>query len=151
MGEDLCPVTLRGLAEDRLGYEFVLLEDEQGRQLPVWIGRCEAYAIQLKLQDIVMRRPMTHELLCQSVAKLGGQITRLVVDDLWQNIYYAKLYMKREGEEEELQVDCRPADGLAIAVRVGAPILVRDDVLEEGKVTLPLDGDTDQDVPDNDA
>ncbi len=151
MGDELCPVTLRGLAEDRLGYEFALLEDDRGRQLPIWIGRCEAYAIQIKLQQLAMPRPMTHELLCQTLAKLGGTVTRMLVDDLWQNIFYAKLCVRRDGEEEEIQVDCRPADGLAIALRIGAPIVVRDDVLEEGKVTLPLDGETDQDVPDNDT
>jgi hypothetical protein len=148
MSDELCPVKLRGPAEDRLGYEFVLLEDERGRQLPIWIDKCGAMAIHIKRQGLEMPRPMTHDLLCKGVERLGGRLTRLIIDDLWQTVFYAKLCVSREGENEELQVDCRPSDGLAMALGAGVPILVRDDVLEEGRVDTRLFDEPDQDVPD---
>jgi bifunctional DNase/RNase len=141
-------VQLKGLAEDRLGYEFVLLEDERGRQLPIWIGKCEAINIQFKLQAVDMPRPMTHDLVCHGIEKLGGRVLRLLIDDAWQNVFYAKLCVARGESEEEIQVDCRPSDGLAVALRAGAPILVRDDVLEEGKLRPPLVGSGDEDAED---
>lgn len=150
MSDELCPVRLAHLAEDRLGYEFVLLEDERGRQMPIWIGKCEAIAIHLKLREVEMPRPMTHDLVCHSLERLGGRVTRLLIDDLWQNVVYAKLCLLPTGGDEELQVDCRPSDGLAVALRAGAPILVRDDVLEEARLRPPLSSEPQQDVPDSD-
>ncbi|MBI2302768.1 MAG: bifunctional nuclease family protein [Armatimonadetes bacterium] len=138
MSDALCPVQIRGVGLDKLDYDFVLLEDEQGRLLPVWIGRCEAFSIQMRLQrDDLPPRPMTHDLVCQSVAKLGGSITRVLIDDLWQSTYYAKICVAPPNGEE-FQVDCRPSDALAVAIRAGVPVLVRDDVLEEGKVPASL-------------
>lgn len=145
MSEQLCPVQIRGVGEDKYDYDFVLLEDQQGRLLPIAIGWCEALAIQLKLQSADMPRPMTHDLLCHSVEKLGGTITRVLIDDLWQSTYYAKLCLAGS-DGAELQVDCRPSDALALAVRAEVPVLVRDDVLEEGKVPRSLlDGDDQED------
>jgi bifunctional DNase/RNase len=148
MSDELCPVELRGLAEDRLQFEFVLLVDGRGRRLPIWIGKCEAIAIQLKLQGLGVARPMTHDLLCNSVERLGGRVTRLLIDDFWQSMFYAKLCLEVEGSTEEMQVDCRPSDGLAMAVRLGVPILVRDDVLEEGCIPAHLFDEPDEDVDD---
>src|ERR1035438_9501434 len=111
MSDELCPVELRGLGEDRLQFEFVLLVDKRGRRLPIWIGKCEAIAIQLKLQGLGVARPMTHDLLCNSVERLGGRGTRLLIDDIWQKVFYAKLCLEVEGSAEEVQVDCRPSDG----------------------------------------
>lgn len=136
MSDELCAVDLKGIAEDRFGYHFVLLQDERGRQLPIWIGGCEAMSMTYKLRELPMPRPMTHDFVVQSIERLDGRITRVLIDDLWQNIFYAKLCVERDGEE--VQVDCRPSDGLALAVRVEVPILVRDDVMEEGKVAQPL-------------
>lgn len=136
MSDELCPVKVRGVGEDRYDYEFVLLEDDRGRLLPIWIGRCEASALQLKLQAVDMPRPMTHDLLCHSVERLGGRIHRVLIDDLWQDNYYAKVCVIT-AKGEEVQVDCRPSDGLAMALRAGVPILVRDDVLEEGRWPRP--------------
>jgi len=147
MSDALCPVTVKGVTEDRFGYEYVVLEDETGRQLPIWIGKCEVVAIQLQLQEVAMPRPMTHDLLCNSVEQLGGRLTRLIIDDLWDNRYYAKICVVATEGGEEMQIDCRPSDGLATAVRAGLPILVREDVMEEGKVPDTLGDDLDEDRP----
>ncbi|MCC7492930.1 MAG: bifunctional nuclease family protein [Fimbriimonadaceae bacterium] len=141
MAEEFCAVELRGVAEDKFGYDFALLCDAQGRQLPIWMGRCQAVAIAFKLQGETMPRPLTHDLLCNSVERLGGQITRVLIDDFWQDTFYAKVCLAATAGEPEMQVDCRPSDGIAIAIRAGVPILVREDVLEEGKVPQPLTPD----------
>ncbi len=141
MSDDLRPVTLLGLGEDRFGYDFALLVDDEGRRLPLWMGRCQALAIHFKLQATQWPRPMTHDLLSNSVERLGGRVTRVIIDDLWQNTFYAKVCLVAGEDEQEMQIDCRPSDAVALAIRVGAPILVRDDVLEEGKVPQPLPTD----------
>lgn len=149
MSDELCPVELRGVAEDRFGYDFVLLEDAAHRQLPIWVERCQAVAIYFRLQAVSIPRPMTHDLLCNSVERLGGRITRVLIDDLWQSTFYAKIGLTVEGSDEETQIDCRPSDAIAIALRAGVPILVRDDVLEEGKVPQPLPTDLEDEDEDD--
>lgn len=131
MADELRAVELRGVLEDRFGYDCLVLADAEGRQLPIWIEPCQATAVILKLQEFSMARPMTHDLLLNSVEKLGGQITRVIIDDLWQDWFYAKVCVRRGGGEEA-QVDSRPSDAIALAIRAGVPILVRDDVFEEG-------------------
>ena len=133
MSETMCEVQVQGVGEDRIGYDFLILQDEAGRQLPIWIGKCEAFAIHFKMQTSPAPRPMTHDLIAASVTKLGGRWTRLLIDDLWQDAFYAKLCLEVE-TEGEVQIDCRPADGIAIAMAAGVPIYVRDDVLEEAKI-----------------
>lgn len=136
MSDEMCPVTLSALNQDRFGIHFIVLSDQTGRHLPIWIHECEAFAIGICVHGAQTPRPMTHDLVRHATEKLGGSIERLVIDDLWQDTYYAKLVVRRG--EDEWQVDCRPSDGLALALRVGAPVLVRDDVMEEGRVELPL-------------
>ena len=132
MAEELCAVELRGVMEDRFGYDCLVLADTDGRQLPIWIVPCQAAALFFKLQEVSLPRPMTHDLLLNSVEKLGGRITRVLIDDLWQEWFYAKVCMQpAEGGAEE-QIDCRPSDAIALAIRAGVPILVREDVLLEG-------------------
>ncbi len=142
MSEELCSVQLRGVGEDRFGYDFVLLEDDRGRQLPIWIDRCQAVALYFKLQSVSAPRPMTHDLVCNSIERLGGRVTRVLIDDLWQDTFFAKLCLASGTDGEETQVDCRPTDALAVALRTEVPIFVRDDVMEEAKVPQPLSGDT---------
>lgn len=152
MSAELCPVQLRMVGEDRIGLDFLLLEDERGRRLPIYIDRCQAAAIYFKLKSVQMPRPMTHDLLCNSVERLGGRITRVIIDDIWQNTFYAKICLAGDDGEEELQVDCRPSDALSVAIRVDVPILVRDDVLEEEKVPdSPPDGLEEEIEDDDDA
>lgn len=154
MPDALCQVTVQGVAADRLGYDFILLAAEDGRQLPIWVGSCDAQNVLRIFLEIEEQRPLTHRLIISCFEHLGGRITGVTLDDLWQNVFYAKVHLTdRHGTPHQL--DCRPADALAIALRLGLPIQVREDVLEEGKIAtdLPTSEDTEEpegDEPDGD-
>lgn len=107
---------------------FVLLSDGE-RRLPILIGPFEAQAISMPLEKARPDRPLTHDLLRNVMDRLDGQLDRVVIDDLWNTIYYAKLYVRRGGEEFE--IDARPSDAVALAVRFDAPVFVADGILEQ--------------------
>lgn len=108
---------------------FVLLSDGE-RKLPIVIGPYEAQAISLPLEGTRPDRPMTHDLVRVILDRLGSTLDRVVIDDLWNTIYYAKLYI-RTGNEE-IEIDARPSDAIALAARFEAPIFVADGILESG-------------------
>jgi hypothetical protein len=105
---------------------FVLLEDGGGRRLSIYIGACEAAAIYLALQDTPLRRPFSHDLMNKVVSALEGKLKSVIVDDFSNDVYYAKLHIERGGET--LEVDARPSDAIAFALRAGAPILVNEEI-----------------------
>lgn len=106
----------------------ILLADFKGeRTLPIWIGLFEAKAIALELQQIRPQRPMTHDLISNIFRELNATITRVVINDLNDNVYYALIYVKNE--RGEIAIDSRPSDAIAIALRVNAPIFVEEKVL----------------------
>lgn len=105
---------------------FVLLTDGF-RQLPIIIGLPESHAIAVPLDGIKPDRPMTHDLMASLLERLGAEIERIVIDDLWGTTYYAKIYMVHAGTTHE--IDSRPSDAVALAIRVGAPIFVADGIL----------------------
>lgn len=127
-------VRVVGVCQAPHGGAFVLLRDNIGRNLPIWIDEGQAYSIHLALEGSAAPRPMTHDLLKLLVERLGGTIEYVLVDDLYNNVYYAKLEV-RQGDRTS-QVDCRPSDAIAVAVRFGVPIYVADHVLEEGQVQI---------------
>jgi bifunctional DNase/RNase len=106
---------------------FVLLSSND-RRLPIVIGPYEAQAISLPLDNAQPDRPMTHDLLRTVIERLDGSVDRIVIDDLWNGTYYAKLYLK--SSQGELEVDTRPSDAIALAVRFGAPVFVAEGLLE---------------------
>jgi hypothetical protein len=108
---------------------FVLLSDGI-RKLPIVIGGFEAMAISLQLDAHTPDRPMTHDLLKKVIEKLDGDVVRIFIDDFVGGTYYAKIIM-RDGEGDELSVDSRPSDAIALAVRCDAPIFVADGILEQ--------------------
>ena len=108
---------------------FVLLS-EGGRKLPILIGPFEAQAISFPLEGARPDRPMTHDLLKSIIDRLEADVDRVVIDDLWNTIYYAKVYLKKGSEE--MEIDARPSDAIAIAVRYEVPILVAEGILEMG-------------------
>lgn len=108
---------------------FVLLTDGE-RRLPIMIGPYEAQAISLPLEGTRPDRPMTHDLIRNILERLDMFIERVVIDDLWNTIYYAKVYLRRG--EEEIEIDARPSDALALAVRFDAPMYVSDGILDSG-------------------
>lgn len=119
-----------GAADGKI-QQFVLLTDGR-RRLPILIGPFEAQAIVYPLDGVQPDRPMTHDLLRAMVERLGGRLDRVVIDDLWNTTYYAKLYIRRG--PEEMEVDSRPSDAIALAVRFEAPIFVSERILEQAGV-----------------
>lgn len=107
---------------------FVLLTDGE-RRLPISIGGFEATAITLPLENARPDRPLTHDLIRNILERLEINLDRIVIDDLWNGIYYAKLYIKRG--KEEMEIDARPSDAIALAVRFNAEIYVADGILDQ--------------------
>ena len=117
----------------------VILKDvEQDRYLPIWIGAWEASAIAMRLQGLTAERPLTHDLFASTLEQLDVHVTRVVISELAEETYHARLYLQRDGTEVE--VDARPSDALAIAVRAEAPIYAAEAVLAQAA----LGGDPDQ-------
>jgi hypothetical protein len=106
----------------------VLRENESARYLPIWIGPFEAEAITMGLQGHEVQRPMTHDLLRQTVEQLGGQLRYICVSDLQEETFYALVVVDQHGQTVE--IDARPSDAIALAVRSDVPIYVSEDVME---------------------
>ncbi len=113
---------------------IVLKEREGTRALPIQIGPYEARAILWELKGMVSERPLTHDLMRSILDELEVQLARVVVHDLRDEVYYALLVLVNDGNEQE--VDARPSDAIALALRAGAPIYVADKVIEQA--TDPL-------------
>lgn len=130
MGEPVA-VRIEGVfrgAVDAQVQHLVILSDGD-RRLPISIGPFEALAIMLPIDGTQSDRPMTHDLLRAVIDRLGATLERVLIDDLWNTTYYAKLYLRRG--EEEMELDCRPSDAIALAVRFEAPIYVSEGILEK--------------------
>jgi hypothetical protein len=110
----------------------VLKQIGMERYLPIWIGPCEAEAISVGVNKIEMERPLTHDLILNTMDALKAELLYIFVNDLADNTFYARLILDVEGEEVE--VDSRPSDAMAIAVRVGVPIYVAEYVMDEAGV-----------------
>ena len=125
-----------GIALDtRTGSPIVVLHDLQNRKaLPIWIGSAEASAIIRKIENITVSRPMTHDLIIQIVEKTGYTIDRIEINDVDKETYFAIIYLKNE-QGEEIQIDARPSDAIAVSIRVDAPIFVTANVLANGSVS----------------
>jgi bifunctional DNase/RNase len=111
-------------------HRVVVLKDTNSeRYLPIWIGPCEAEAITVKLQEVPAPRPLTHDLLRSVIRELGGKVVHILINDLRQEVYYARIVIDLAGEQ--IEVDSRPSDAIALAVRVSAPIFVADSVMDK--------------------
>ena len=121
----------------------ILKEKGSSRYLPIWIGANDADAIALKLQNIELSRPLTHDLLQSVISGLGAKVEYIVVSELKEDTFYARLSLTVDGTK--LDIDSRPSDALALAVRVKAPIFAEESVLE--KAGIVLEEDADQSVP----
>ncbi len=113
-------------------YALVLGEIEGNRRLPIIIGAFEAQAIALELENIQPPRPMTHDLLRDLFETVGAEILDVVIDELREGTFFAKIRFVHTGDEGQL--DARPSDAVAVAVRVGAPIYVAPSVLDEAGI-----------------
>ena len=125
----------------------ILKVKDTDRYLPIWIGANEADAIALKLQDMSVPRPLTHDLLGSVITSLGAQVHHIIVSDLSDDTFYAKIVLEYEGQQVE--IDSRPSDAIALAVRAGAPIFAEESVIE--KVGVQMDEETGKAVIPQDA
>lgn len=123
---------------------IILRDPESGKLLPIWIGHSEATAILLSLQRIEPPRPMTHDLLFNTIRELGFQVQRIEITRLEESTFYAALILK--GEEKTLALDARPSDSLALAVRAHVPIEVSEQVMEEAGLVPDEEYDEDAEI-----
>jgi len=107
----------------------ILKESEHDRYLPIWIGPWEASAIAMKLQGLTADRPLTHDLFASALENLGVRVDRVVISTLAEETYHARLHLERDGTFFE--IDSRPSDALALAVRTGGRIFASEAVLEQ--------------------
>jgi len=120
------------------GQQVVILKEKDAeRYLPIWIGSPEAYAIRIKLQGQPVPRPMTHDLLQSVISSLGGTVNSIIVSDLKNDTFYAKIILNVDSGV--IEIDSRPSDALALAVRAEVPIYAEEAVLD--KAGIPLDRD----------
>jgi bifunctional DNase/RNase len=123
------------------GFVVLLMDLSNKTGLPIWIGPFEANAIAMKLKKIGSHRPMTHDLIHSILTTLESQVVKIVVNDLKENTYYALIYLNRKGEE--IIIDSRPSDAIAIALAVDAPIFVSEQVIEKAR-TIDMEKEGDQ-------
>lgn len=126
--QKLVELSVEGVAVDQQSRPLVVLKDKAGdRRVDIWIGPAEAVAISMELEQRHPPRPMTHDLVRNILGELGVAVERLIINDVHDNTYFAQLVLARDDEHKD--IDCRPSDGIAIALRAGAAIFMPDDLL----------------------
>ncbi|MQF70259.1 bifunctional nuclease family protein [SAR202 cluster bacterium AD-804-J14_MRT_500m] len=129
-------MTIDSIRVSLMNYQRVVIlrQKESDRYLPIWIGPAEADAIAVKLQDISVPRPLTHDLLQSVIDNLGAHITHILVNDLQNDTFFAKIGVAVNGKTSE--IDSRPSDAIALAVRAQVPIYAEDSVLDQAGIQL---------------
>jgi hypothetical protein len=129
-------MTIESIRVSLMNYQRVVIlkEKDADRYLPIWIGPAEADAIAVKLQDVSVPRPLTHDLLNSVISDLGAAVNSVIVSDLNNDTFYAKIMLQVDGRT--LEVDSRPSDAIALAVRAQAPIFAEESVLDKAGVIL---------------
>ena len=132
-----------GIALDtRTGSPIVVLNDKENRKaLPIWIGSAEASAIIRKIENIPSTRPMTHDLFIDIANQSEYKITKVEINDVNEQTYFSTVYMYNENLQREIQIDSRPSDAIAIALRADVPIYVTSNVLAVGLVSTDTEKD----------
>jgi bifunctional DNase/RNase len=127
--DDVEQVTVYGVSFDMASKQPIVLLKVEGKNrfLPIWIGHPEAAAILMKLQKAELPRPMTHDLLASAIERLSASVSAVIVTELRDNTFYAVIQLDADGEE--LRLDSRPSDAIALAVRTNAPIYVSAELL----------------------
>lgn len=126
----------------------ILKQVNRERYLPIWIGLYEAEAITIALQSIQIARPQTHDLFKTLIQSLNAKLIQVEVSSLSDDVFYGNLVIEVDGNRK--YVDCRPSDALALAVRMHAPIMVAEDVMEQASI-IPEEDISDQDAAELDA
>lgn len=134
-------MTIDSIRMSLMNYQRVVILKEKGgeRYLPIWIGPAEADSIALKLQDVQVPRPMTHDLLRSAIEALGASVNSIVVNDLQNDTFFARILLVVDGRD--MEIDSRPSDAIALAVRVEVPIYVDESVLDKAGILLPGNGE----------
>ncbi len=118
------------LFDPRSNMYILLLKEVNGNNtLPIWIGKPEADSIALALGKIVTPRPLTHDLVKNVITGVNMQVTKIMITEIVDNTYYAGIYIDK-GDGEEVHIDSRPSDAIAVAIRINAPIFVNESVIE---------------------
>jgi len=123
----------------------ILKEVEGDRHLPIWIGGFEAEAIAMELQGMSSSRPLPYDLLRSVISELGGEVHRIVITEINNDVFYARIIINQNGVGYE--IDSRPSDAIALAVRIKSPIFVEDSVMERAGVKLDDDDESDDANP----
>ena len=145
---DLVSMSIKGLMLDPVSNSpIVVLKDEEEKFfLPIWVGIFEANAIALQLENITTPRPMTHDLLRNMINELDAEVTRVVINDLRDSTFFAQIRIViNDGRGgKTLEVDARPSDAIALALRTEAPIYVAQSVLDQAQTISPESEDQDE-------
>jgi uncharacterized protein len=141
-------MVIYGVSFDMVGKQpIVLLKTIDGNKiLPIWIVHPEAAAILMKLQGATTPRPMTHDLISEMIGELDAQCTRVSVTELKDNTFYASITLRVNGQEVE--IDSRPSDALAVAVRMSAPIFAAEEVIQESAIEFEHEVEDTEEVVD---
>jgi uncharacterized protein len=140
--EDMIEVVVKKLGLDSSTHSYVLVLEEKGgrRLLPIWIGQPEAESIVMHMHNIKRVRPLTHDLCKSLIVGMGGSLRRVQITRVEKNTYYAELHISRG--DSVVQVDARPSDSIAIALRLSAPIFASDALLS----SIELEEQEDEDA-----
>jgi bifunctional DNase/RNase len=131
--------------DDNAKSPVVVLRERDGtRILPIWIGPAEASAIAMEVMGKKFQRPLTHDLMATIVRGLKARVSKVVISDLRDNTFYASVVLEREKEKEMVNVDARPSDGIALALRTQSPIFLSEELLEGAKDLSSLRKDVEE-------
>ena len=135
-------MTIESIRVSLMNYQRVVIlrEKDSDRYLPIWIGPAEADAIAVRLQDVNVSRPLTHDLLRNLIEQLGARVSYIVVNDLSNDTFYARIVLEVNGQS--MEIDSRPSDAIALAVRVEVPIFAEESVLDRAGMVLAEEGQT---------
>ena len=133
-------LSIESIRANQMSYQRVVILKEKGsdRCLPIWIGPAEADAIAVKLQDLNVPRPLTHDLLGEVINALGGSVSHILVNDLHNDTFFAKIVIQVDGDTRE--IDSRPSDAIALAVRARVPIYAAEAVMDKAGIWLDEEG-----------
>jgi len=142
---ELVSMSIKGLMLDPVSNSpiVVLKDDDEKFFLPIWVGIFEANAIALQLENITTPRPMTHDLLRNMISELDARVMRVVINDLRDSTFFAQIRLLIAGGKT-LEVDARPSDAIALALRTEAPIFVAQSVLDQAQTITPDGEDQDE-------
>jgi bifunctional DNase/RNase len=133
-------LTIESIRVSLMNYQRVVIlkEKDSDRYLPIWIGPAEADAIAVRLQEVSVARPLTHDLLRSVIDALGATVNYILVSDLTNDTFFARISLEVDGKS--MEIDSRPSDAIALAVRAQVPIYAEESVLEKAGVRLDQEG-----------